>query len=99
MPVCQNCNYTWSLGETLKRSFTLSPAMKCPNCNTNQFMTVKSRKRSAFLSFIVIFLITGFNIRYGPTAYTFLFFIVTLGILTITYPRFIKLSSTEEHMF
>lgn len=99
MPVCQNCNYTWSLGETLKRSFTMSTALRCPSCEAEQYITVKSRKRSAILSTVSITVVMLFNIYFGPTVYTFLFLLVALVFITITYPRLLRLSNTEEHMF
>lgn len=99
MPVCQNCSYTWSLGETLKRSFSIWPAMKCPNCEAEQFITAQSRKRSAIISGLSIALVMLLNIFFGPTAYTLLLLCVALVIVAITYPRIIKLSNTEEHLF
>lgn len=99
MPVCQTCGHTWSLGETLKRSFSIWPAMKCPNCERDQFITAKSRKRSAIVSGLSIALVMLFKIFFGPTAYTFVLFGLVLLVVMITYLRMIKLSNTEEHMF
>ncbi|MFC4356267.1 TIGR04104 family putative zinc finger protein [Chryseomicrobium palamuruense] len=99
MPICQNCGYTWSYAETLKRSFTLTSYMRCPNCEAAQFQTAKSRRSTALLTATSIVLIMGFTILFDPTLYSFALFCIALVLMITTYPRLIKLSKAEEHLF
>lgn len=99
MPNCQNCGYKWNYAETLKRTFALTSYMRCPNCEAAQFQTAKSRRNTALLTAISIVLIMGFNILFGPTLYSIALFCIALVLIITTYPRLIKLSNTEEHLF
>ncbi|XGA33041.1 hypothetical protein Vir3643_12975 [Virgibacillus sp. CBA3643] len=38
----------------MKKSFTLDPAMECPNCDKKQYVTPKSRMRSSLLNCIIL---------------------------------------------
>ncbi|WP_309228300.1 TIGR04104 family putative zinc finger protein [Virgibacillus saliphilus] len=54
MPTCENCGHIRTWKQMLKTSFTLDPAMICPDCGEKQYETPKSRIRNSLLTFIVL---------------------------------------------
>ncbi|SFD41263.1 cxxc_20_cxxc protein [Lentibacillus persicus] len=98
MPSCEKCGHTWSWKQTLKKSFTLDPAMKCPNCGEKQYQTRKSRKKSSFLTFIIISpLLLNFLFDIPGVILLSLFPVLFLAVMAI-HPFLIKLSSKEEYI-
>ena len=99
MPVCQNCGHTWTFGKSLKRSFTLTTSMRCPNCEVHQYQTAASRKRTALLTSLCISSTMGSSIFLDIGWYSFGLLVLALLITIVTYPRLLKVSNTEEHLF
>lgn len=55
MPKCNGCRRKWSWFETIKSSFVLNGLdMKCPYCKKRQYLTAKSKKKSAMSVFFII---------------------------------------------
>lgn len=96
MPVCQNCQQTWSYRETLRKSFTLSMSMTCPHCGAKQYLTPESKKKSGMLSLIVPFIV--FIPVFFDVSVLFMagIYIIVLILLTGMLPFLMKLSSKEE---
>ncbi|WP_100009818.1 TIGR04104 family putative zinc finger protein [Lentibacillus sediminis] len=99
MPICENCGGKWSWKQTVKKSFTLDTGMECPHCGKKQYQTVKSKKRSAPLLFIVtlpLLLNLLFDI---PGVVLLSLFPVIFVVLMSTYSFLMELSDKEEFMF
>lgn len=99
MPECTNCGKQWSWKETLKSSFSLDPAMRCPYCGNKQYVTLKSRKRMLILNLLIplpvlLPLFTDFSLA------------LILGIMLAIFasniaimPRLTELADEEEHSY
>ncbi|MCM3086495.1 hypothetical protein M3557_01055 [Bhargavaea ginsengi] len=96
MPVCATCHHRWTFRETLRAMYTLKPTMTCPNCRTEQHLTSASRKRGAFMPFLIllpmlanVFFDLNWLILFGGMA--------TIAIaFNLIYPRLIELTDEEE---
>ncbi|AXI00938.1 hypothetical protein DV702_15205 [Sporosarcina sp. PTS2304] len=98
MPNCENCHSKWSWKQTIKKTFTLDPAMTCPYCGERQYQTQKSKTINAFLTPIVLLpllLKIFFDI---PGAILLSLFPTLFVIVLLIYPFLIKLSSKEEYI-
>src|SRR5699024_3825172 len=99
MPTCQNCDKDWSWKQAVKSSFTLDTGMKCPYCESKQYLTTKARKRSSMFPFIVplLILLPWFSELSIPAMISIFigFYLVFLGI----YPFLIELSNREERLW
>ncbi|MGP4041663.1 TIGR04104 family putative zinc finger protein [Gracilibacillus sp. D59] len=96
MPTCHN---DWSYLQTLKKSFTLDPAMPCPYCGTNQFLTKTTRRKTGILNFLpalVILLPSLFDVSIMISV---LFLLITLTAMVAIYPTLVELSNQEEPIF
>ena len=98
MPTCQSCGKDWSWKQTVKSSFTLDTGMKCPHCESKQYLTTKARRRSSIFPFIVPLLILLpllFDLSISVMFSIFIvFYLVFIGI----YPFLIELSNQEESL-
>ncbi|KAB8138525.1 hypothetical protein F9U64_04435 [Gracilibacillus oryzae] len=95
MPVCQICHKTWSWKQTIKKSFTLDTGMNCPYCGEKQYVTTKTRKITALITFAVP-VIMLVNLFFGASL-VFLFLLIGVVFLFFgTYPFYMKLSNEEE---
>lgn len=98
MPTCENCGYTWTWKESLRKSFTLAPEMECPNCGENQYQTQKSKMKSGLLN-IFITLPLLINIFLDISGVLLLSLIPALGLLVMSlYPFLMEISSKEEYI-
>ncbi|WP_053363475.1 TIGR04104 family putative zinc finger protein [Bacillus sp. FJAT-27251] len=99
MPTCSSCNRKWTWKQTMKKSFSLDIGLDCPHCGAKQFITAKTRKRSAGLNFIpplCLLLPILFDV---PTTAA-LSLLVTAGILNFSlYPFYLELTSKEEALW
>ncbi|WP_438823900.1 TIGR04104 family putative zinc finger protein [Bacillus sp. JJ1566] len=98
MPTCQKCNETWSWKQTLNKSLTFKRALICPSCGEKQYISLRTRKRTAAIVFIAPFL-SLLNSYFG--SHLMLLFIL-LGYLTlfiVIYPFYLELSNKEEPLF
>lgn len=98
MPVCENCKNQWRWKETMKKTFTLNPAMICPYCGEKQFQTQKSKNKSGVLyTFILLPLLLQafFDI---PKVILFSLFPLLFIFVLLIYPFFVQISSTEEYV-
>ncbi|MYL44304.1 hypothetical protein GLV94_01465 [Virgibacillus halodenitrificans] len=50
MPVCENCNYKWTYGQTTIEQLRLRKGMRCPNCHEKQYSTKKSQAINVIIS-------------------------------------------------
>lgn len=98
MPTCENCLNRWSWKQTLKITTTLNPALKCPYCGERQYQTLKSKKKMAFHTPIVLFpllLQIFFDI---PRVIVFSLFFILFWIVMLTYPFLVEVKSKEEYI-
>lgn len=98
MPVCQNCNEKWSWKQTIKKSLTFNNSMTCPYCGEIQYISSRTRKRTAAISFIAPVLIL-MNFFFDSTLvilYTGLGF---FSLFLVFYPFYLELSNKEESLW
>lgn len=94
MPTCDHCNYQWTYGETLKKSFTLDTGMYCSNCGVKQYPTNSSKKLFSLLSFLP--LCSMFLLFFHLSALIIIAILLSSSILVLlSYPVIVKLSEKE----
>ena len=99
MPTCKHCGTQWAWWQTVKRSFTISPGLPCPHCEKEQFVTKRSKKKTAIISFIFPIMIPVMSITQA-SIWTILIVYPSMFILAISlYPFLMELSNEEEFMF
>ncbi len=99
MPTCENCRTRWKWSQTVRRLLTLGDCLKCPACRREQFLTVKSRKRTGVYVFaapLLMFVSVAFGI--DPFASLGLFLMAFLLLLAVT-PFFIELTNDKGPMW
>lgn len=97
MPTCQNCKNTWTWKQTIKTIFKF----KCPNCGKKQYESAKSKKRSAFVSFLPLIplpILAFLNFPFPLQVSISIIVILSIAFLVI-YPFIIELSNEEEALF
>jgi len=98
LPTCENCGYTWTWKESIRKAFTLNPGMKCPNCEEKQYVTKKSRMRVSLLTPIVLLpLVLNMFFDIHGVVLLSLFPILFVFIMSL-HPFLMKLSSKEEYI-
>ncbi|WP_188634358.1 TIGR04104 family putative zinc finger protein [Lentibacillus kapialis] len=98
MPTCENCNNKWSWKQTIKKTFTLDPAMTCPYCGEKQYETQKSRMKNSALNFVIPLLLL-LNIFIDIPGFLLLSLFPVLFIVVMSlHPFFVKISSKEEYI-
>ncbi|MBB2479389.1 hypothetical protein H5P36_04245 [Bacillus sp. APMAM] len=45
IPICQQCGYKWSWKETFVKMFTFKNKLRCPSCDSFQYVSKKSRNQ------------------------------------------------------
>lgn len=98
MAICQNCGYKWTWRETFKRMFTLKQKLKCPNCESNQYLSKKSKNQLSFFT-VIPFIWFPLVMLGVPITYVFIIELVIGFILLGVAPYFYKLSNQEEPMW
>ncbi|MYL65006.1 hypothetical protein GLW07_16735 [Bacillus hwajinpoensis] len=97
MPTCQNCGYIWRWKEAMRLIYRSKAT--CPNCNTKQFLSAKSRKRSSYTSILVVIPL-GITTIYNLSLWVYLGF--SFGILVLILllsPFYYTLSHEEEPLW
>lgn len=99
MPSCDSCKQRWSWKETMKSSFTLNPAMKCPKCGERQYLTKKSRKRMLLFNWLILTPLL-LNMFFDLSFFFLLFLIIFLFVLSISLMPFnMELTEEEEPLW
>ncbi|RPJ94209.1 hypothetical protein CW357_16685 [Rummeliibacillus sp. TYF005] len=96
MATCKHCGHKWGWKETIAQLFSFKRKLKCTNCHTNQYISVKSRNQLSIvgilISLIFVPLISfGVPLRYIITS-EILIYVFYIGLI----PFLIKLSDQEE---
>ena len=99
MPVCTNCNNSWSWIEVVKKSFILKNSLTCLHCGAEQYPTARTKKMTSLISFCGLTLIMGMNIFLGPSWVFFFALLLLFLIFLATYPFILKLSNKEEPLW
>ncbi|WP_280771692.1 TIGR04104 family putative zinc finger protein [Salipaludibacillus daqingensis] len=94
LPTCQNCYKHWSWKQTFKSSSNLDIGMKCPFCNTKQYPTAKTSKRTFLLSVITLLpmILPFFNI--SPVI-PFISIFVLGALFILIHPFYTEVSNEE----
>lgn len=99
MPICQKCKNKWSWRETVKKTFTIDQAMKCPYCGEKQYTSSKTRKWGLLFSMLPLLPLL-LNIFLDISLLMMMGLIIGSGILYIClYPFVLKLFNQEEPPF
>ncbi|SHN07017.1 TIGR04104 family putative zinc finger protein [Gracilibacillus kekensis] len=99
MPRCEHCQKQWTFKQSIKKSFTLVAGMSCPYCETDQYLTMKARKKTSMLNFLPAPSMLLPSI-FGLSIYaSLLFFLSALTITIVLYPKLMELTSHEETLF
>ncbi|WP_017547521.1 TIGR04104 family putative zinc finger protein [Salinicoccus carnicancri] len=99
MATCTNCETEWTFKDKAKKSASFSPAMPCPYCGADQFVSPSYRERSVsttfimtFVFFIPLFFNVPWQIHIPLAALTF----ITILIFQVSL---LELHSREEYPF
>ncbi|MFC7364678.1 MULTISPECIES: TIGR04104 family putative zinc finger protein [Bhargavaea] len=96
MPICANCRHRWSFRETLRAMYTLKPTMTCPNCKQEQHLTSASRKRGAFMPFLILIPML-LNVFFEMNWLTLIGGMLLVAVVfNLVYPRLIEVTNEEE---
>ncbi|WP_377890452.1 TIGR04104 family putative zinc finger protein [Alkalihalobacillus sp. R86527] len=98
MTICQSCSHKWSWRETFVRMFTIRQQLKCPNCDSIQYLSKQSKNQLAFLTVIpcIWFPLVMFSVPFNLVIITELIIgVISLGLA----PYFYRLSNQEEPMW
>jgi CXXC-20-CXXC protein len=96
MPVCQNCNQTWSWKQTSASSFTLDTGMVCPYCGEKQYETTSTKRINTVTLLITITIIGLMNLFFGPSLLFLIVLAAAYPVLIALYPFWVQLSNTEQ---
>jgi len=98
MPICENCNHTWSWTQTIKKTTTLMPAMSCPYCGEKLYQTQKSKTKASLFSLIILIPLLIQAIFQVP-GIILLSLIPIIGVIIfLLYPFWVELSCKEEYI-
>ncbi|MGE8022156.1 TIGR04104 family putative zinc finger protein [Peribacillus frigoritolerans] len=98
MPICQHCGYKWGWIEAFLKMFTLKKKLRCPSCDSSQYVSKKSRKLLSLLIFISLLFVP--LVSFGvPKGYVLAFEIVAYALVIILMPFIYKLSNKDEPMW
>lgn len=95
MPTCQKCDYTWMYSEALKKMFTISTSLICPNCNEKQYATKKTRNKSVFLVFFTIIVTFGLSFIFGASLINVGVLFILFTVYVLVYPFTLELQNEE----
>ena len=99
MPTCQSCGHKWSWKGTFVRMFTLKNKLRCPSCDSLQYVSKKSRNQISFITFAP-FLIWIPLISFGvPQGYILFFELVAYVLVFMGMPFLCELSNKDEPMW
>ncbi|WP_376752493.1 TIGR04104 family putative zinc finger protein [Rummeliibacillus suwonensis] len=99
MPICQHCGHKWSWRETFFQMTSFKRKLKCSNCHSYQYISVKSRNLISLFGILIT------SIYVPLVSFNFpLWSILTVGLLTyvlllLCVPFIIKLSNKEEALW
>lgn len=98
IPTCENCHNKWSWKQTIKKTFTLDPAMTCPYCGKKQYQTQKSKTKSSFFNAIILLPLL-INAIFDLPGILLLSLFPVLFVLIMSFsPFFVEISSREEYI-
>ncbi|WP_233880591.1 TIGR04104 family putative zinc finger protein [Virgibacillus halodenitrificans] len=96
MPVCENCNYKWTYGQTTIEQLRLRKGMRCPNCHEKQYPTKKSQAIDVIISLVLIFtLVTVKNMDQPSLINIFLYAVGIFTVQQLVRPFITSLSNTK----
>lgn len=98
MPICQHCGYKWSWKETFVKMFTFKNKLRCPSCDSFQYVSKKSKNQFSLILFIpLLFLpLVSFGV---PKGYILAFELIVYALMLILMPFLYKLSNKDEPMW
>ncbi|MCD8510030.1 MAG: hypothetical protein LRY73_09285 [Bacillus sp. (in: Bacteria)] len=94
--ICQTCKQTWTWWQTVNSGFTLDTALECPICGSNQYLTIKTRKRIFWYTLPVYFLIPisiSLNI---PFAWGIVMAVSYGAFIIVLSPLYVELTDEEQ---
>ncbi|USK77615.1 hypothetical protein LIT31_21785 [Peribacillus frigoritolerans] len=98
MPTCQQCGYKWGWIEAFFKMFTFSKKLRCPSCDSSQYVSRKTKKLLSLYIFISL-LIVPFISSGVPKGYVLAFEIVAYALVIILMPFIYKLSNKDEQIW
>jgi CXXC-20-CXXC protein len=99
MPICQNCGCKWTWRETFAKMFTFKNIIRCPSCDTSQYISKKSRNQLSLFT-VMPFLIWIPFVSFGvPLVYILVLEFVSYALVLMGMPYLYKLSNEEEPMW
>ncbi|WP_283152823.1 TIGR04104 family putative zinc finger protein [Guptibacillus hwajinpoensis] len=97
MPTCRTCGYTWNWKEAMRLIYRAKAC--CPNCDANQYLSAKSRKRSSYTSMLVVIPLAITSIYRLSLWFYLSFSFALLIILLLLSPLYYQLSNEEEPLW
>jgi len=97
MPTCQNCGWRWSWKDTITQVFRIK--LRCPYCESVQYLSAKSRVRASLLYLpvlIIQFFLLTFHLSYPSIIGID---VILLALVTVHMPFIYKLSNEEEPLW
>lgn len=99
MPTCQSCGHKWSWKETFVKMFTFKNKLRCPSCNSLQYVSKKSRNQLslfAFAPYLISIPLVSFGV---PIGYILALDLVAYALVFIWMPFLYELSNKDEPMW
>lgn len=99
MPICKNCGHKWSWKDTFVKMFSLKNKLTCSYCNSNQYVSKKSKNQLSLFTIVVSLIyipLVSFGVSIG---YIFTWGLITYVLTSICMPFFIRLSEKDEPMW
>ncbi|MBF0707444.1 hypothetical protein IQ283_12680 [Alkalihalobacillus hwajinpoensis] len=97
MPTCQTCGYTWNWKEAMRLIYRAKAS--CPNCDANQYLSAKSRKRSSYTSMLVVIPLAITSIYRLSIWFYLSFSFALLVLILLLSPLYYQLSNEEEPLW
>lgn len=99
MPICQKCHQQWGWMQTIRKMFTLDTSMICPHCGKKQYLTIRSKKKSNLLVFIIPFIMLLGVLFSVPPLITLIGIVLSSVAVIGIYPLFFELANEEEALW
>ncbi|SDJ12047.1 TIGR04104 family putative zinc finger protein [Salimicrobium halophilum] len=96
MPECENCKYTWTWKETIRKSFRSSLGMNCPNCGEKQYWTLKSKRMNGLLPMTVPLVMVLYLLFDLPAAVALAALFLAFLVIMIIQPFLVDVGNDDE---
>ena len=99
MPTCEKCKTQWTWQQSVKASWKIRGAMRCPHCRSDQYATAKSRQRLTLINWMILLPLLFAALMDLPLVYTISMIGALFAVALSLIPKSLQLSSSLEPMW